>query len=326
MMYATAIAVVVIVILAGVVLMGPKGAPEPTPTPVPSTATPAVTQTPGTSACTTVADCPPGAARCVNGTCVSTDEHGCVTDGGYEWCAVKNKCIRPWEENCTLAVGSPGTGIPNPAAKYCTDMNYTLRNGSCVFPTSLTCEEWSFYQGECGKQFSLCEQNGNRLEARTEEAGTFFMKYSVCIFNDTSECNEQEYLAGRCRPSMCTKWNESVGGCQRGAVGVGVPNPAAKYCSDLNYVLIGEDCVFPDATRCEQWSFYRGNCGKGFSFCEQNGYTLQNRSDNMGTWTAEYAVCDFNGTSQCLEQSYLDESCMPGQCKTWSQVDGGCKN
>lgn len=51
--------------------------------------------------CTALSDCPPGSARCVNGTCTSLDEHGCVPDGGYTWCDASQKCIRPWEENCT---------------------------------------------------------------------------------------------------------------------------------------------------------------------------------------------------------------------------------
>lgn len=30
-----------------------------------------------------------------------TDEHGCIGSAGYSWCEAKQKCIRPWEENCT---------------------------------------------------------------------------------------------------------------------------------------------------------------------------------------------------------------------------------
>lgn len=51
--------------------------------------------------CVTVADCGFGAARCVNGTCIQYDEHGCVPDGGYTWCEAKQKCLRVWEENCS---------------------------------------------------------------------------------------------------------------------------------------------------------------------------------------------------------------------------------
>lgn len=29
-----------------------------------------------------------------------TDEHGCYLTAGYSWCAAKQKCLRPWEEEC----------------------------------------------------------------------------------------------------------------------------------------------------------------------------------------------------------------------------------
>ena len=32
------------------------------------------------------------------------DDHGCVTDGGYQWCENLNRCVRPWLTPC------PSTG------------------------------------------------------------------------------------------------------------------------------------------------------------------------------------------------------------------------
>ncbi len=28
------------------------------------------------------------------------DEHGCIGSAGYSWCELRQKCIRPWEEQC----------------------------------------------------------------------------------------------------------------------------------------------------------------------------------------------------------------------------------
>lgn len=36
----------------------------------------------------------PGSGQMVGG---GPDEHGCVHDGGYLWCARDNACVRPWE-------------------------------------------------------------------------------------------------------------------------------------------------------------------------------------------------------------------------------------
>ena len=29
------------------------------------------------------------------------DEHGCMLSAGYSWCELKQKCLRPWEEECS---------------------------------------------------------------------------------------------------------------------------------------------------------------------------------------------------------------------------------
>ena len=47
----------------------------------------------------------------------SHDNHGCVTDGGYQWCDSLNQCVRPWMTPCpTIAVEppliDPGFGVP----------------------------------------------------------------------------------------------------------------------------------------------------------------------------------------------------------------------
>jgi polar amino acid transport system substrate-binding protein len=47
-----------------------------------------------------VSETPPAAG---NNTMVGNDSdaHGCRASAGYSWCEEKQKCIRPWEENCT---------------------------------------------------------------------------------------------------------------------------------------------------------------------------------------------------------------------------------
>ena len=31
-----------------------------------------------------------------------SDEYGCKGSAGYSWCENKSRCIRPFEENCTM--------------------------------------------------------------------------------------------------------------------------------------------------------------------------------------------------------------------------------
>ena len=41
------------------------------------------------------------------------DEHGCVTDGGYQWCEDTQSCVRPWMTSCP-SIQLPSPSIPPP--------------------------------------------------------------------------------------------------------------------------------------------------------------------------------------------------------------------
>jgi hypothetical protein len=120
--------------------------------------------------------------------------------------------------------------------------------------------------------------------------------------------------------------------CKQGITNMA--NPAAVYCEDLNYhdeIITAADgsqsgiCVFPDSTSCDDWAFYRGKCGQKFTFCEQHGFRIETRTENMGTWTAEYAVCIFDDGSECSEQDYFEGKCSRSECRKWNELDG-CLN
>ena len=53
-----------------------------------------------------------------------------------------------------------------------------------------------------------------------------------------------------------------------------IPNPAAALCNVLGYEIQGGDCVFPDQTRCDQWDFWRGECGQPYHICTQKNGSL----------------------------------------------------
>jgi len=50
----------------------------------------------------------------------------------------------------------------------------------------------------------------------------------------------------------------------------GIPNPASVYCNEQgnkNEIRMASDgsqsgiCIFPDGSTCEEWAYYRGECG-----------------------------------------------------------------
>jgi putative hemolysin len=94
---------------------------------------------------------------------------------------------------------------------------------------------------------------------------------------------------------------------ERGAIGV--PPPPDEYCKNLGFALEESDCVFEDGTRCDQWAFYRGECGQERSYCATRGGTISTRTEEMDGWTSVYAVCTLDG-KECREAEHMQkETC-----------------
>ena len=109
-----------------------------------------------------------------------------------------------------------------------------------------------------------------------------------------------------------------------------MPNPASKFCRDQGYQLeMRTDasgttgyCVFPDGSECEEWSYYRGECGPADTtfespvglpnpasqYCLDQGYELEMRTEADGM--AGY--CIFADGTECEEWSYYRGECAPG--------------
>ncbi len=95
-----------------------------------------------------------------------------------------------------------------------------------------------------------------------------------------------------------------------GAVTALAGNPAATYCEVVmgyDYEIItgehGEQsavCHMPDGEACSQWDFYAGTCGADFSYCAQQGLTLNARSDGQDPYAPSYSVC----TSPTTRESF----------------------
>ncbi|HVM69115.1 MAG TPA: DUF333 domain-containing protein [Gaiellaceae bacterium] len=81
-------------------------------------------------------------------------------------------------------------------------------------------------------------------------------------------------------------------------------NPAAVHCESLGHRVEGDDCVLAGGGRCEQWAFYRGECGGARSFCARQGGVVSTKTEDMGTWVASYAVCTLAGGGSCKEQDF----------------------
>lgn len=120
---------------------------------------------------------------------------------------------------------------------------------------------------------TYCVGLGNALELREEAAG----QYGVCIFPDGSECEEWDFLAGRCAPEE-------------------------TFCAQQGYRLepgsnIGT-CRFPDGTSCLEIDFFQGQCGPGSSESET---TPGEGSDSVSS-TGGVAVAGWMGAVYTLPE------------------------
>jgi uncharacterized protein len=90
-----------------------------------------------------------------------------------------------------------------------------------------------------------------------------------------------------------------------------MPSPASDHCTRSGYTLeirssdAGEygACVFSDGTECEEWSFFRGECGITRTFCAQQGFTAEVRNGEL--------ICVFDDGSSCSEWEYSRGCCGP---------------
>ena len=104
-------------------------------------------------------------------------------------------------------------------------------------------------------------------------------------------------------------------------------NPASVHCVDEGYQWENRTesggavgyCIFPDGSKCEEWAFYRGECGPGGGdagaglpnpasvHCEEQGGTLEIRTESGG----EAGYCIFPDGSECEEWAYYRGECSP---------------
>ena len=107
---------------------------------------------------------------------------------------------------------------------------------------------------------AYCGEQGFKFEIRTAQDGS---QYSVCMFENDSECEEWAYYRGECKPGDMDVAPPPT------ATPAGIANPASNYCIEqggTSEIRTAEDgsqsgvCKFPDGSECDEWAFFRGEC------------------------------------------------------------------
>ncbi len=118
-----------------------------------------------------------------------------------------------------------------------------------------------------------------------------------------------------------------------------IVNPATANCEEKGYrskIVTTNDgsqygvCIFPDGSECEEWAFFRGQCGPTLekpitgansseianpasANCVQKGYRLDLRTDAHGN---QIGVCVFPDKSECEEWAFFRGECAPASGTT----------
>jgi putative hemolysin len=81
-----------------------------------------------------------------------------------------------------VATDSPQVNMPNPASVYCEQNGNTLdihtaadgsQSGVCIFSDGSTCDEWSYFRGECGPAVQKSPTPVMTIEVTTEASGGY---------------------------------------------------------------------------------------------------------------------------------------------------------
>ncbi|MFZ2070900.1 MAG: C1 family peptidase [Halobacteriota archaeon] len=172
--------------------------------------------------------------------------------------------------------------------------------------------------GDCDELPTKCCNNTVRLSGEpdinvTPEHLDFECCEEACSLNaDITTLKGSEF---NCTQSGSTKAEGEV---------IGIKNPAAVYCMDMGYeykIEKGEKgergiCVMPDKAECDAWAFYRGECGREFSYCAKKGWLIasKGKKDCFATNSTTCVLPD--GTRKTVSELLnLSEKCKVGKIK-----------
>lgn len=124
----------------------------------------------------------------------------------------------------------------------------------------------------------------------------------------------------------------AIGACG-GKAEPNMPNPASVFCEEQGgkvEVRTAADgsqqgfCILPDGIECDEWAFYRSECGPDASiggsqmanpasvYCEEQGGRVDIRTAADGS---QQGFCVFSDGSECDEWAYFRGDCAPGAPK-----------
>jgi hypothetical protein len=158
------------------------------------------------------------------------------------------------------------SALPNPAASYCEEMNYTYSGESCVFSDGASCDAWAFYNGTCGQSYVKnvsCAVAGGR-EGIGVVCCEGFLPLENIVLNSSGDCHVLVggySICSDCGDGVCDSW-ENKCNCE---LDCGVCREDAKICDDGSVLerdpALG--CEFPACSGESSAGTCKDLCGDG---------------------------------------------------------------
>ncbi len=236
--------------------------------------------------------------------------------------------------------------VGNPAAIYCADImgyRYSVVNdgaggqiGVCLMPDDQACDQWDFYAGRCGQNYSYCARQGYITAARHDGQDPYSPDYAVCLSTQNQKVgtvaelsNLANLTTGQCHGTCATQPVD-----QNGEPKTSTP-PAPSTLSS--------QATAPAAL---DWRGYQGqnwltgvknqaNCGSCWAFAAvgvvEAYYNIAQSNPNLDLDLAEEDLVRCSGVGGCAggpsnsalqyikDTGIVDEACHP-----YTASDGSC--
>ena len=128
------------------------------------------------------------------------DDHGCVLDGGYQWCESTSSCERPWETPCSVAIDPLPPSPPPPPTVIPSNCN-------SWFDGCNRCQVRDAQMVGCTRMMCLRQGTPRCLTYNTQTLNIGDICYRFCEDNSSPMVNHMN----DCPPSSVCRAPQSVG-------------------------------------------------------------------------------------------------------------------